>query len=69
MISENRIDKIISEEINKADVENIVSRKINSEYNSRDFDKAVRKVVTDTIEDLFKTLWNRSSSWKGGLRR
>lgn len=69
MVSENRIDKIISEEINKADVENIVSRKINSEYNSRDFDKAVRKVVTDTIEDLFKTLWNRSSSWKGGLRR
>lgn len=69
MISENRIDKIISEEINKADVENIVSRKINSEYSSRDFDKAVRKVVTDTIEDLFKTLWNRSSSWKGGLRR
>lgn len=69
MVSENRIDKIISEEINKADVENIVSRKINSEYSSRDFDKAVRKVVTDTIEDLFKTLWNRSSSWKGGLRR
>lgn len=69
MISENRIDKIISEEISKADVENIVSRKINSEYSSRDFDKAVRKVVTDTVEDLFKTLWNRSSSWKGGLRR
>lgn len=69
MISENRIDKIISEEISKADVENIVSRKINSEYSSRDFDKAVRKVVTDTVEDLFKTLWNRSSSWKGGLKR
>lgn len=69
MVSDKRIDRIINEEISRADVESIVSRKIDSSYDSRDFDKAVRKVVADTVEDLFKTLWSRSSTWKGGIKK
>ena len=69
MISENRIREIINEEINKTEVESIVSNRLSSAYNSRDFKKAVKDITADVIEDLFRTLWNRSSTWKGGVTR
>ena len=69
MISESRIREIINEEISKTEVESIVSNRISSAYNSRDFKKAVKDITADVIEDLFRTLWNRSSTWKGGVTR
>lgn len=69
MVSDERIRQIINEEISKTDVEAIVSRNISSSYDSRDFKKAVKEVTAEVIEDLFKTLWNRSNSWKGGITR
>jgi hypothetical protein len=69
MISENRIREIINEEISKTEVESIVSNRLSSVYNSRDFKKAVKDITADVIEDLFRTLWNRSSTWKGGVTR
>ena len=69
MVSEERINQIITEEINKTDVENIVSRKIDSMYDSRDFKKSVKDIVADVIEELYRTLWNRSSMWRGGVTR
>jgi hypothetical protein len=69
MISENRIKEIINEEISKTEVESIVSNRLSSVYNSRDFKKAVKDITADVIEDLFRTLWNRSSTWRGGVTR
>ena len=69
MISESRIREIINEEISKTEVESIVSNRLSSAYNSRDFKKAVKDITADVIEDLFRTLWNRSSTWKGGVIR
>lgn len=69
MISESRIKEIINEEISKTEVESIVSNRLSSAYNSRDFKKAVKDITADVIEDLFRTLWNRSSTWKGGVTR
>ena len=69
MISEKRLSQIITEEINKTDVENIVSRKINSTLDSRDFKKSVKDIVADVLEELYRTLWNRSSMWRGGITR
>ena len=69
MISENRIREIINEEISKTEVESIVSNRLSSAYNSKDFKKAVKEVTAEVIEDLFRTLWNRSSAWKGGITR
>jgi hypothetical protein len=69
MVSDDRIRQIINEEISKTDVESIVSRKLSSSYDSRDFKKAVKEVTADVIEDLFRTLWNRSSTWRGGVTR
>lgn len=69
MISESRINHIISEELNKNDVESIASRRISSSYDSREFKKAVKEITAEVIEDLFRTLYNRSSTWKGGVTR
>ena len=69
MISENRINQIISEEISKTEVNSIVANKISSSYDSKEFERKVKQIVADTIEDLYKTLFNRSSSWKGGITR
>ena len=69
MISDSRIREIINEEINKTEVESIVSNRISSAYNTRDFKRAVKEVTAEVIEDLFRTLWNRSSTWKGGITR
>lgn len=69
MISDKRLREIINEEITKTEVEAIVSRKLSSSYDSREFKKTVKEITADVIEDLFKTLWNRSNSWKGGLTR
>ena len=66
MISDKRIRKIILEELSKSDVESIVSRKIDDSYDSREFKKAVKKLSAEVIEDLYRTLWNRSSMWRGG---
>lgn len=65
----DRINQILREEISKLDVENTVSSKLSSSYNSREFKKAVKDIVADAIEDLYRTLWNRSSTWKGGITR
>jgi hypothetical protein len=67
IISENRINQIISEEISKADVNNVVASKLASSYDSREFKRAVKEIVADAIEDLYRTLFNRSSSWRGGV--
>lgn len=69
MLSENRINHIICEELTKAEVSKIVSDKIRSEYGSRDFDKAVREISADVVDKLFKVLWQRSSTWKSTLSR
>jgi len=69
MINESRLDKIISEEISKTDVERTVASRLSSSYDSKEFEKAVRKIVVDAIEDLYRTLFNRSSSWKGGVTK
>ena len=67
MLNESRIDRIISEEISKTDVERTVASKLASSYDSREFKRAVKEIVADAIEDLYRTLFNRSSSWKGGV--
>ena len=55
----------INEELTKGDVKSMMS----SEYKSADFKKAVKEISAEVIEDLFRTLWNRSSMWKGGITR
>lgn len=68
-ILENRIDQIITEELSKSEVNSIIANKISSSYDTKEFERKVKEIVADAIEDLYKTLFNRSSSWKGGVVR
>lgn len=69
MLDERRLDEIITEEITKADVERIAINKVNDIYRSKEFKKAVKELTADVIENLYKTLWQKSSTWKGGISR
>lgn len=68
-INERHLNRIICEEITKTEVQNIISDKLQSAYKSNDFDQAVRKITADVVENLFKILWQRNTSWKTSLER
>jgi len=68
-INEKHLNRIVCEEITKTEVQNIVSDKLQSAYKSNDFDQAVRKITADVVENLFKILWQRNTSWKTSLER
>ena len=61
--------RFVNEELTKNDVSSIFSDRMSSTYKSREFEKAVREISAEVITDLFKTLWQRDSSWKSGVRK
>lgn len=67
-LDSNMLMQLVTEELTRSDVDSAISRKLSSSYDSSDFKSAVRKVAADVIEDLYKTLWNRSSTWKTELQ-
>ena len=68
-LDSNMLMQLVTEELTRSDVDSAISRKLSSSYDSSDFKSAVRKVAADVIEDLYKTLWNRSSTRKNGVTR
>lgn len=68
-LSSGKLMELVTEELSRSDVENAISRKLFSLYGSSDFKSAVKKIAADVIEDLYKTLWNRSSSWKNSISK
>ena len=68
-LSSGKLMELVTEELSRSDVENAISRKLSSSYGSSDFKSAVKKIAADVIEDLYKTLWNRSSSWKNSISK
>lgn len=67
MALDKRMRQIVLEELSKSDVESMISKKLGNSYDSREFKKAVKKVSAEVIEDLYRTLWNRSSMWRSGV--
>lgn len=66
-MKQDRINRIIKEEITKAEVNSIVSNKIDSELRSNDFKKKVKEITAAVISDVFKVLWQRNNVWKGNV--
>ena len=67
-IHSGTIKRILKEELKNADAERIANNEINNYIKSKDFEKKVREIVSDALEDFTKTLWQRSSSWKSGVK-
>jgi hypothetical protein len=64
---QDKLNRIIKEEITKAEVNSIVSNKIDSELRSNDFKKKVKEITAAVISDVFKVLWQRNNVWKGNV--
>lgn len=60
--------QVMNEELSRNDVENIVSNRVSSKLESSDFQKKIKSIVADTLEELYKTLYNRSSTWKSSIK-
>ena len=69
MISDKKLHKIIQEELSKTEVNSMIDKKINGSLDSNDFKKAVKKISAAVISELFKTLWQRNSTWVGTISR
>lgn len=60
MIDVNNTDKlinIITEEMNKSDVIDIIK-------NDKEFEKRVKKIASDVVTELFRVLWQHNSIFK-----
>ena len=64
MLNESMINRIIKEELSKSEVNSMISSKISSMYDSRDFKKKVKSLAGDVVNELFKILWQRNNFWK-----
>lgn len=67
-INENLV-KLITEELTKSDVSSMISNSIDSKLSSRDFEKKVKEIASDVLNELFKILWQRNSFWKDSIKR
>lgn len=56
MLNEELI-KIITEELTKNDVINLVKK-------DKDFEKRVKSIVSDVVIDMFRVLWQHSNMFK-----
>jgi hypothetical protein len=56
MVNE-RVARLIAEEIKKSDVLDIIK-------NDKDFEKKVRDIVSDVICDMYRVLWQHNSIFK-----
>lgn len=56
-ITEKKIISIITEELKKSDVMDIIK-------NDNEFEKRVKKITADVVTDLFRVLWQHSNIFK-----
>ena len=67
-INENLV-KLITEELTKSDVSSMISNSIDSKLSSRDFEKKVKEIASDVLNELFKILWQRINMWKCSVKQ
>lgn len=66
-INENLV-RLITEELTKSEVKSMISNSIDSKLSSRDFDKKVKSLAAEVLNELFKILWQRNNMWKNSVK-
>lgn len=69
MLNEEKIKKLVVEELSKNDVRGIINDKFASLMKDSDFKKEVRAIAVDVIDDFFNEMYTRKGFWKSGLKR
>lgn len=67
--NEKTLQRIISEELTKSEVNSMISSKINSTLSSREFKQKVKELSSDVVNELFKLLWQRNNIWKSSVSK
>lgn len=68
-LMEEKIIRIINEEMSKSEITSLIASKIDSNMSSKDFEKKVKEITSSVINELFKLLWQRNSFWKDTIKR
>lgn len=68
-INDDKLKKIITEELSKNDVRAIMNDKFDNFLDGREFKSHVRNIVADVLDEFFQNLWMKKSFWKGMIRR
>lgn len=65
MEKENKKLNTIDEDLTKSDV----SAEINNKINSSSFKNLIKSICADVLSDMYKTMWQKKSFWKGDVTR
>lgn len=57
MLSEQKIISLLTEELKKSDVIDIIKH-------NRDFEKRVKQITADVVTELFRILWQHNNIFK-----
>jgi len=60
-MKQSLLENIISEELKKSDVIEIAKK-------DKDFEKRIKEIVSDVVVELFRVLWQHSSTFKSLVR-
>lgn len=63
-LTEESLRQIISEELTKSEIASMISDKIGSNLDSKDFSKKVKEIAAEVVQNLFRTLWQQNNMWK-----
>lgn len=68
-LNENRIRRIISEELDKKEVKDMINKAIDDILSDTKFRKKVISITADVLEDFMDNLWTRKPFWKSIIKR
>ena len=66
-MDEMKLKHIISEELTKTEVNNMIQAKLATHLKSNDFKKKVKEISAAVLSDVFKILWQRNNLWKNSV--
>lgn len=65
----SNLKRILTEELTKTEVNNMIKSKLGTNLKSRDFENKVREIVIACISELYKSLWSKKSLWSTDLKK
>lgn len=57
MITENQIVELVTENLEKSDIEKYIK-------NDKNFEKRVKQIASDVVTELFRVLWQHNAIFK-----
>jgi len=61
VINENQIVRLVTEELKKSDVIDLIKR-------DKDFERKVKEIIADTLTEFFRVLYQHSGVFKSMVR-